>query len=103
MAYTGRLEQRLTLSFMRVGITRCMVYACFGLLKRYMNSECDTVEHLQSVVQASVKCNSVQPFESEWSGTNFFHSSSSHFQESHECNTRYSQDSPGIVVTRRSS
>ena len=61
------LNKEITLSFMRVGHTRCMVDACFGLLKqRYRSSECDTMEHLQGIVQASAKCNSTQLFEWEW-------------------------------------
>ena len=44
-----------------------MVDACFGLLKqRYRSSECDIMEHLQAIVQASAKCNSTQLFEWEW-------------------------------------
>lgn len=60
-------NKEITLSFMRVGHTCRMVDACFGFLKqRYRSSECDTMEHLQAVVQASAKCNSAQRFEGKW-------------------------------------
>ena len=99
------LNKEITLSFMRVGHTRCMVDACFGLLKqRYRSSECDTVQHLEATVQASAKCNSAQLFDWEWREWDTFLSGKfkplpgiskiQHF--------RFSQDSPGIVMTRTS-
>ena len=61
------LNKEITLSFMRVGHTRCMVDACFGLLKQhYRSSECDKVQHLDATVQASAKCNSAQLIDWEW-------------------------------------
>ena len=61
------LNEEITLSFMRVGHTRCLVDACFGLLKQhYRRSECDTMKQLETVVAKSAKCNSVQLFDWEW-------------------------------------
>ena len=103
MAYNSRLEQRNNAIFHEVGHTRCMVDACFGLLKqRYRSSECDTMGHLQAVVQSSAKCNSVQLFEWEWREWDKFLSLKfkplpgiSRMQHFY-----FSQDSPGVVVTR---
>ena len=83
------LNKEITLSFMRVGHTRCLVDACFGLLKqRYRSSECDTMQHLEAIVQTSAKCNSVQLFDWEWrEWDTFFLPSSSHFLESQKCST----------------
>ena len=68
------LTEEITLSFMRVGHTRCLVDACFGLLKkRYRASNCDRMQHLKETVELSAKCNSVQVFQWEWrEWDNFF-------------------------------
>ena len=54
------LNKEIMLSFTRVGHTHCMVDACFGLLKLYRSSECDTGQHLEAI---DAKCNSA---EMEW-------------------------------------
>ena len=97
------LNEEIILSFMRVGHTRCMVDACFGLLKkRYRSSDCDTMEHLKTTVELSAKCNSVQFYSWEWREWDSFLSTSfrpypgirkiQHF--------RFTNKSPGIVFTR---
>jgi len=99
------LNNEITLSFMRVGHTPCMVDACFGLLKkRYRSSECDTMEHLKTTVELSAKCNSAQLFDWEWREWDTFLINSfkpcpgirkiQHF--------RFSEASPRIVFTRAS-
>ena len=81
------LNDEITLSFMRVGHTRCLVDACFGLLnKRYRSSECDTMEHLKTTVELSAKGNSVQLFDWEWRAL-FSSKASSHTQESGKFST----------------
>lgn len=60
-------NEEIILSFMRVGHTRCLVDACFGLLKkRYRSSNCDSMQQLKKTVELSAKCNSVQLFQWEW-------------------------------------
>ena len=97
------LNEEVILSFMRVGHTRCLVDACFGLLKkRYRASNCDSMQQLKETVEASAKCNSVQLFQWEWREWDLFLSASFkplpgirqyyHF--------RFSKDSPGIVFTQ---
>ena len=97
------LNEEITLSFMRVGHTRCIVDACFGLLKkRYRSSDCDTMEHLKTTVEQSAKCNSVQLYCWEWREWDTFLSTTfrpyrgirkiQHF--------RFTKKSPGIVFTR---
>ena len=52
------LHEKITLSFMMVGHTRCMVDGCFGLLKRkYRRSDVYTLEQLSHVVDSSAACN----------------------------------------------
>ena len=90
------LNDKIMLSFMGVGHTRCMVDACFGLLKeRYRASDCDTMAELKATVELSAKCNSVQLFQWEWREWDKFLASSfkpfpgirqiCHFQFSKEC------------------
>ena len=60
------LNEEITLSF-RVGHTQWMVDACFGLLKKcYRSSDCDIIQQLGVIVEASATCNSVQLFGWEW-------------------------------------
>ena len=104
MAYISGFERRDILIFHEsIGHTRCMVDACFGLLKkRYRSSDCDTMEHLKTTVELSAKCNSVQLYSWEWREWDSFLSTSfrpypgirkiQHF--------RFTNKSPGIVFTR---
>ena len=97
------LNEEITLSFMRVGHTRCMVDACFGLLKkRYRSSDCDTMEHLKTTVELSAKCNSVQLYTWEWrEWDNFFISSFKPFPGIRKVqHFRFTRSSPGIVFAR---
>ena len=99
------LNEEITLSFMRVGHTRCMVDACFGLLKKhYRSSDCDTVKQLGAIVEASATCNSTQLFDWEWWEWDKFLllkfnplpgiCKIQHFH--------FSREAPGIVFTRTS-
>lgn len=91
------LNDEITLSFMRVGHTRCLVDACFGLLKkRYRSSECDTMEHLKTTVELSAKCNSAQLYDWECREWNTF--LLSRFRKVQH----FTKTSPGIVFTRTS-
>lgn len=63
---TGK-NKRITLSFMRVGHTRCMVDGNFGLIKRvYRRSDIDTVTQLGDVVSRSATTNIPQFYPWEW-------------------------------------
>ena len=63
---TGQNES-ISLSFMRVGHTRCMVDGNFGLIKRvYRHSDVDTVPQLNQVVIRSSEKNIPQPYTWEW-------------------------------------
>ncbi len=97
------LNEEIQLSFMRVGHTRCIVDACFGLLKkRYRSSDCDIMEHLKSTVELSAKCNSVQLYDWEWREWDKFLATS--FKPLPGIRKIYhflfSKTSPGIVFTR---
>ena len=98
------LSEEVTLSFLRDGHTRCLVNACFGLLKkRYRASDCDSMQHLKETVEVSAKCNSVQVFQWEWREWDRFLlltfkplpgiRQHQHF--------RFNKDAPGIVFTRK--
>ena len=51
-------NRRITLSFMRVGHTRCMVDGNFVLIKRiYRHSDIDTVTRLGDIVSCSATTN----------------------------------------------
>ena len=55
------LHERICLSFMIAGHTRCLVDGCFGLLKRkYRRSDCFTMEQLAEVVNSSAAPNVAQ-------------------------------------------
>jgi hypothetical protein len=61
------LSKEITLSFMRVGHTRCIVDSFFGLLKKHFrSSDCNTMLQLKATVESSAVCNSAQLFEWEW-------------------------------------
>ena len=61
------LNDEITLSFMRVGHTRCFVDGNFGLLKQcYRSADVDTVEQLSAVVQRSSRTNAAQMYPWEW-------------------------------------
>ena len=63
---TGRQES-ISLSFMRVGHTRCSVDGCFGLIKQaYRRSDCDTIDQFADVIEKSAKCNKAVLFNWEW-------------------------------------
>jgi hypothetical protein len=97
------LNEEITLSFMRVGHTRCIVDACFGLLKkRYRSSDCDTMEHLKTAIELSAKCNSVQLYNWEWrEWDNFLISSFKPYPGIRKIqHFRFTKSSPGIVFTR---
>ena len=58
------LHEKISLSFMIAGHTRCLVDGCFGHLKRkYRCSDVFTLEQLANTVDASAACNVSQPFE----------------------------------------
>ena len=55
------LHERISLSFMIAGHTRCRVDGCFGLLKRkYRRSDCFTMEQLAEAVNSSAAPNVAQ-------------------------------------------
>ena len=57
------LHKHITLSFMRVGHTRCMVDGNFGLIKRvYRHSDVDAVSQLPGIVSRSSTTNHAQLF-----------------------------------------
>lgn len=61
------LHKRMTLSFMRVGHTRCVVDGNFGLLKKaYRNSDVDAVSQLPALVDQSSATNKAQLFQWQW-------------------------------------
>ncbi len=61
------LNQKITLSFMLVGHTRCFVDGNFGLLKKcYRRSEVDTVQQLREVATNSSRSNMAQMYPWEW-------------------------------------
>lgn len=98
------LSEEITLSFMRVGHTRCMVDACFGLLKkRYRSSDCDIMDHLKSTIELSAKCNSVQLYSWVWRewDTFFLSNGFKAFQGIRKIqHFRFSGASPGLVFAR---
>ena len=52
------LHKKITLSFMIVGHTRCLVDGCFGLLKRaYRRADIYTLDQLAHVIDYSAACN----------------------------------------------
>ena len=98
------LSDEITLSFLRVGHTRYLVDACFGLLKkRYRASDCDSMHHLVTTVEKSAKCNSVQLYEWVWREWDRYFSTSfkplpgilqfQHF--------KFSKALPGVVLTQK--
>lgn len=61
------LHHDITLSFMRVGHTRCFVDGNFGLIKQtYRSADVDTVEQLSLIVSRSSRTNTAQMFPWEW-------------------------------------
>ena len=57
------LHEDIQLSFMIAGHTRCLVDGCFGLIKKkYRQSDCDTLEQLQKVVDDSASVNVSQQY-----------------------------------------
>eukprot|EP00117_Sycon_ciliatum_P016477 scpid44506/ scgid15886/ len=55
------LHDRIELSFMLTGHTRCLVDGCFGLLKqKFRRSDCYTMGQLVAVVNESASCNKAQ-------------------------------------------
>ena len=61
------LNNEITLSFMRVGHTRCFVDGNFGLLKQcYRSADVDTVGQLKAVVERSSRTNAAQMYSWEW-------------------------------------
>ena len=63
---TGK-HKKITLSFMRVGHTRCMVDGNFGLIKRvYRHSDVDTVAQLSDIVSRSCLTNIPQLYSWQW-------------------------------------
>ena len=63
---TGR-NKKITLSFMCVGHTRCMVDGDLGLIKKlYRSSDVDTVWQLSDIVSDSSKTNVTQLYPWEW-------------------------------------
>ena len=52
------LHQKITISFMITGHTRCLVDGCFGLLKKkFRASDCYTLQQLAELVDSSAECN----------------------------------------------
>ena len=63
---TGK-HKNITLSFMRVGHTRCLVYGHFGLIKKiYRQCDTDTLTQMAEVVQRSSTNNAPQLFDWQW-------------------------------------
>ena len=61
------LHEEITLSFMRVGHTRCFVDGNFGFIKKcYRSADIDTVQQLPLLVERSSKTNTAQMFQWEW-------------------------------------
>ena len=61
------LNDEITLSFMRVGHTRCFVDGGFGFVKQqYRKSDVDTVNQLVTAVNPSVGFNQAYTFSWEW-------------------------------------
>ena len=61
------LHQKITLSFMLVGHTRCFVDGNFGLLKKcYRSGDVDTVQQLSQIVNISSRTNTAQMYPWEW-------------------------------------
>ena len=55
------LHQKITISFMVAGHTRCLVDGCFGLLKqKFRRHDVFTLEQLAHVVDSSASCNVTQ-------------------------------------------
>ena len=97
------LNEEITLSFMRVGHTRCIVDACFGLLKkRYRSSDCDTMEHLKTTVELSSRSNVAQLYSWEWrEWDKFFITSFKPYPGIRKIqHFRFTKTSPGIVFVR---
>ena len=62
-----RKHNDITLSFMEVGHTRCLVDGHFGIIKKmYRRLDCDTVSHLVESVQRSSKNNVPQLYTWQW-------------------------------------
>ena len=56
------LHDRIKVSCMVIGPTRCTVDGCFGMIqRRYPRWECDTAQHLIDIISRSARCNSAQP------------------------------------------
>lgn len=61
------LHEEITLSFMRVGHTRCFVDGNFGFIKKcYRSADIDTVQQLSPLVERSSKMNVPQMFQWDW-------------------------------------
>ena len=69
---TGK-NQEITLSFMRVGHTRCLVDGHFGLIKKiYRQCDTDTLDQMVEVVQRSSTNNLTQLCTWEWRDWDYF-------------------------------
>eukprot|EP00117_Sycon_ciliatum_P006959 scpid48468/ scgid2473/ len=70
------LHQRIELSFMVTGHTRCLVDGCFGLLKqKFRHSDIYTMKQLETVVNDSAACNHAQLIpgsDLEWRAWGYF-------------------------------
>ena len=99
---TGK-NQQITLSFMRVGHTRCLVDGHFGLIKKlYRHSDTDTLEQFHQVVERSSSSNFGQVSGWQWREWDTFFpkffrripqiTKYQHF--------RFSMNSPGVVFAR---
>lgn len=99
---TGQHKQ-LSLSFMEVGHTRCLVDGHFGLIKKmYRRMDCDTVQHLADATNLSSMNNKPQLFPWEWRAwDNFINSlfkAVPNVTKYHHF--RFNSDSPGVVHVR---
>ena len=69
---TGK-HQEITLSFMEVGHTRCLVDGHFGLIKKmYRRLDCDTMQHIEEAVRRSSTNNIPQLYTWEWRNWDHF-------------------------------
>ena len=97
-------HQQITLSFMRVGHTRCLVDGHFGLIKKiYRQSDTDTLAQMAEVVQRSSTNNFAQLYEWQWRKWDEFFSK--HFRKipliTKYQHFRFSSTAPGTVYVRK--
>ena len=101
---TGK-HQEITLSFMRVGHTRCLVDGHFGLIKKiYRQSDTDTLDQMAEVVQRSTVNNVAQLYSWEWrEWDQFFPKMFKHIPLITKYqHFRFSASKPGTVFVRSS-